>query len=164
MTFEQALNESGGNMKGVKSTHWNSREDKNYYKHKHYWKENDSSFKAGRERLVSAIQNMITGEGKYIDRGTIRKYIDEVFSKKEEDRPDWIQDAISAARSNGFDPESESDQKNVKDDSDNDKEEDDAYEARKAYFSRLMYGFKAHFTDGKKSKKSSKEKEDDKDN
>ena len=47
---------------------------------------------------------------------------------------------------------------------DNNKEEDEAYEARKAYFSRLMYGFKAHFTDGKKSKKSSKEKEDDKDN
>lgn len=61
-----------------------ARENKNYNKHKNYWKEDDPTFKAGRERIVSAVVNRLASDeygGIYIDRSTVRKYLIDQFNK-----------------------------------------------------------------------------------
>jgi hypothetical protein len=129
----------GGNKKGVKSTSWNSREDKNYYKHKYYWEEGSPAFKAGRERIVSAVCNKIRKEGKFIDRATVRNYVYKLTSAKEQDRPDWYKKITKKARKLGFDPEDKNDQKNIT------TKDKDGFEGRKYYFSAMMNAYANHF-------------------
>lgn len=124
---------------GHKSVSWNSRENKNYNKHKYHWEEGNKSFKAGRERIVSAVCNRIRASGSYIDRDTVRNYLEEVFSKKAEDRPDWVKKAAKRARDLGYNPDNTNDQKKIN------KENKKGYKGRVVYFSALINGTTNHF-------------------
>lgn len=133
---------------------WTKKWKRTHHKHKSPdWRYNNSRFRSGRERTVSAVVNLVRGEGVSVSPDTVRNYIYKMYNlwKSRSPKAKWILDLEEKAIEKGFDPrkyDGGPKGNSVGKGGPGDPE----YDGRAFYFVSLIHGFKNHFLSKNKKK------------